>query len=286
MFNFKFDFNFILTKVKELVKSKFFWINIGAAVLAIIILWSIILLILKAYTNHGEAIKVPNLVGLYENEAEEAIKKSGLAFEIVDSVYMRDAKPGVIVEQTPKQGLSVKSGRIIFLTVNARQKKTIALPNLINVSQRQATYTLNSLGFNVGSVSVVPSEYSDMVLEVKLNGTSLRAGDEVPDGSTLSLVVGRNDSIYGGEKVMMPSLFGLSAAEAEKLITASNLVVGYVGFDNPQPANDKERSTYKVYKQIPEPHESVVPGKRVDIWLSKDGKKQQSQNKKNDDFFN
>jgi len=34
MFNFKFDFNFILTKVKELVKSKFFWINIGAAVLA------------------------------------------------------------------------------------------------------------------------------------------------------------------------------------------------------------------------------------------------------------
>ena len=38
MFNFKFDFNFILTKVKELVKSKFFWINIGAAVLAIIIL--------------------------------------------------------------------------------------------------------------------------------------------------------------------------------------------------------------------------------------------------------
>ncbi len=280
-----YKFDFMIKKIADLIKSKFFWINILAAIFSIVILVSIILFALKIYTNHGEAIKVPNLVGLYENEAEEAIKHTGLTFEIIDSVYIRDAKPGIIVEQTPKQGLNVKAGRVVYLTVNAKQKRAITIPNLINVSQRQATYTLTSLGFKIGNVEIVPSEYTDLVLDIKYNGVSIKEGDKVPDGATLSLSVGRSDSVYNGEMVIVPSLMGLSINEAENIIANSNLMIGYVGFDNPQPTTDKEKLSYKVYRQMPSATERVVPGKRIDIWLSKDPQKLQEGNKKDDDFF-
>lgn len=275
----------MVKKIVDLIKSKFLWVNILVAIFSVVILISVVLFALKIYTNHGEAIKVPNLVGLYENEAEEAIKHTGLTFEIIDSVYTRDAKPGIIVEQTPNQGLSVKDGRVVYLTINAKQKRAITIPNLINVSQRQATYTLTSLGFNIGNVEIIPSEYTDLVLDIKYNGVSLKEGDKVPDGATLSLSVGRSDSVYNGEMVIVPSLIGLSINEAEKIIANNNLVVGYVGFDNPQPATDKEKLSYKIYRQMPPVTEQVVPGKRVDLWLSKDPQKLQQSNKKDDDFF-
>lgn len=275
----------MVKKIVDLIKSKFLWVNILVAIFSVVILVSVVLFALKIYTNHGEAIKVPNLVGLYENEAEEAIKHTGLTFEIIDSVYTRDAKPGIIVEQTPNQGLSVKDGRVVYLTINAKQKRAITIPNLINVSQRQATYTLTSLGFNIGNVEIIPSEYTDLVLDIKYNGISLKEGDKVPDGATLSLSVGRSDSVYNGEMVIVPSLIGLSINEAEKIIANNNLVVGYIGFDNPQPSTDKEKLSYKIYRQMPPVTEQVVPGKRVDLWLSKDPQKLQQSNKKDDDFF-
>lgn len=242
---------------------------------------------LKIYTHHGESITVPNVIGLYEHEARELFERAGLSMEIVDSVYLRNEKPGVIVEQTPKQGLSVKGGRIIFLTVNANAKREIAIPDLIGVSERQATSTLNSLGFNIGSINIVPSEYADMVLEIRHNDRILKAGDKLPDGSTLSISVGRNDTIVSGEMVVVPSLIGLSATEAERIISENNMVVGYVGFDQPQPKNDSEKLQYKVYRQMPEAEQVVIPGKRIDIWLSKDPRKQQGErDKKDDDFFN
>ncbi len=277
----------MINKILTLLKSKFLWLNVLAAVAVLVIISTIVMFCLKIYTHHGESITVPNVIGLYEHEARELFERAGLSMEIVDSVYLRNEKPGVIVEQTPKQGLSVKGGRIIFLTVNANAKREIAIPDLIGVSERQATSTLNSLGFNIGSINIVPSEYADMVLEIRHNDRILKAGDKLPDGSTLSISVGRNDTIVSGEMVVVPSLIGLSATEAERIISENNMVVGYVGFDQPQPKNDSEKLQYKVYRQMPEAEQVVIPGKRIDIWLSKDPRKQQGErDKKDDDFFN
>lgn len=275
-----------MNKLLSLLKSKFVWLNLLAAFAVLVVLSMVVLFWLKKYTHHGESIDVPNLIGLYEHEAREIVGKVGLEIEVVDSVYLRNEKPGIIVEQTPKQGLGVKGGRVVFLTVNATAKREISVPDLIGVSERQATATLNSLGFNIGSINVVPSEYADMVLEIRHNNIMVKAGDKLPDGSTLSIYIGRNDTIVSGEMVVVPSLIGLSAAEAERTIAENNMVVGYIGFDQPQPQNDVEKAQYKVYRQVPEAEQTVIPGKRVDVWLSKDPRKQQGiQDKKEDDFF-
>jgi beta-lactam-binding protein with PASTA domain len=201
-------------------------------------------------------------------------------------VYLRNTQPGIIVEQTPRAGTAVKHDRIIFLTVNAMTKKIIPLPNLINVSERQATYTLSSLGFEVGNIEVVPSEFSDLVLDVKYKGYSVAAGKTLVDGASLTLVVGKNGASYQGQMAFVPDLTALFLPDAQKIISEKNLVVGYIDFDV-MPANEDDKKLYKVYRQNPERGESVIPGKRIDIYLSKDANKAQKikGQQQEDDFF-
>ncbi|PID94907.1 MAG: hypothetical protein CSA89_00115 [Bacteroidales bacterium] len=271
-------------------KSKVLWLNLLVAILLFVLILIVTFWGIKKYTRHGESIKVPNLIGLYENEALEILKQADLQIDIVDSVHLRTAEQGVIIEQTPKADSRVKGDRIIFVTINAKMKKQVAIPNLLYLSQRQATYTLQSLGFVVGNVNIVPSEYADMVIGINCDGKELSVGDKIPDGSTLSLTVGSNtynaDSIGG-----MPSVVGLTLSEAKDIITNQQLVVGYVAFDDPQPTTEEEKQNFKVYKQSPAEGEGIVLGKRVDIWLTTDLEKLDTQtsatdNEPQDDFFN
>src|SRR5574344_270028 len=97
-----------LKAVWNFIKSKFFWINIGSALLIFLVICTITLLSLKVFTLHGESVKVPNLCGLYTEEADATLKQCGLSYEVVDSVYMRDKLPGEIVDQVPVANSDVK----------------------------------------------------------------------------------------------------------------------------------------------------------------------------------
>lgn len=271
----------------SLLKSKFFWINVVVAIVAALVLMYLAMMLMKVYTHHGESVEVPEFLGLYVNEAESLADKSDLQIEVIDSVFLRDKKPGAIVEQTPKSGLKVKRDRVVYLTINSFSKRQISLPNLLNVSERQATYTLKSLGFEIGNVEVMPSEYADLVLDIKHNGTSLKPGDKVADGAVISLVVGKNDSTYKGEMQIVPLLQGMSRADAVAAIEAQGFIVGFVGSDEKDNANISDPS-FKVFRQNPVAGSTVIPGKRIDIWLTKDPKKINSQTQKTsdeDDFF-
>jgi beta-lactam-binding protein with PASTA domain len=273
-------------KIIEFLKSKFLWKNVLIAIIAVFVLGFLILTFLGSYTRHGQSVEVPVLVGYYENEAEELLKNNQLILEVIDSTYLRDTQPGIIVEQTPKAGTKVKHDRIIFVTINAKSKKMVPLPNLKNVSQRQATYTLTSLGFEIGSVEVVPSEFSDLVLEVKHKGVPVQAGEKLYDGSSITLVVGESGDLYSGEMIFVPDLTGLILPDAQARIAENNLVAGYIGFDV-EPNSEAEQNQYMVYKQSPSIGESVIPGKRIDIYVTKDkAKLQQAKNEQQeDDFF-
>jgi len=263
----------------NILKSKILWINIIVAIVTVVMLGILTLTFLKYYTRHGEFVITPELKGLYEDEAESILKQNALRMEIVDSVYLRNEKPGIIVEQTPKAGGKVKSGRVIYLTINAKSKKQVIVPNVLKVSKRQAESTLKSLGFVIGNVEIVPSEFPDEVLEIKYKGRTIEVGERLPDGAVLSLKVGEN-AAYEGSMAFVPILIGLSRDAAVMKIAANELSLGDINFDIP-PANDGEK--YMVFRQSPEAGERVVPDTRIHIWLSKDAKKSQAQQQ--DDFF-
>ena len=174
---------------------KRFFGNIAVKNLIIMFLFGILLIVgllywLDSYTHHNQAIKVPDLKGLQVDEAEMFLKKNKLRYQVVDSVYSKLVAPGAIVEQIPAGNAKVKENRIVFLTVNAKTAQTVVLPDMFEISSRQAEATLRSLGFVIDSLQYIPYEYKGLVVNVLYNNRVIDAGSRLPYGAHLWLQIG------------------------------------------------------------------------------------------------
>lgn len=180
---------------------KSLWLNLLAMAAVIVILVLGTGVAMNIYTHHGESITVPD-VKKHSYEASLKVLED-LGFEVVinDTGYVKSLPPGTILDQLPAPGTQVKSGRIIYLTVNASDSPTLVLPDIIdNCSLREAMARLNALGFKLGPVQFVPGE-KDWVYGIVVNGRNVSAGDRISIESKLIIQAGNgqrdsSDSIY------------------------------------------------------------------------------------------
>lgn len=261
-------------------KIKFLAKHILIAFLAVVVLLFVILQVIKFATHHGESIAVPQLVGLNPAEAEQMLAETGIVCEVVDSVHEKNIAPGQIVEQTPVAGTSVKSGRVIYITINAKKKKTIMVKDMRNRPLREVESLLVAEDLIIEEVVRVPSEYNDLVLDVKYQGRPLEPNAQIPQGSRLVLEVG--SSSESGEEVVVPQLIGLTPAMAEQRILENQLVVGRIDFDETPNGNE---NAYFVYQQSKRAGSMTGAGSRIDIKLSKNPRKQPVNEPSNDEEF-
>ena len=234
-----------------------------AIVIFVALAWVTIALI-DVYTHHGESETVPDLRGLYVEEADLLINNHGLYSVVIDSVFVRDKKLGTIIEQIPAVNSTVKRNRPIYLIINSRQVRMIPVPDVNDVSFRQADAMLKSIGLNVSSVEYSPSEYKDLVIAIKYRGRNISSGMRVPEGSSLVLVVG---SGLGGEELPVPGIKGLSLEAGTEEALNGSMVIGAVEYDV-EPSGNEDK--YVIYRQRPAEGNSVPAGTRIDVWLSKD----------------
>jgi beta-lactam-binding protein with PASTA domain len=120
-----------------------------------------------------------------------------LDYIILDTVDFRPDYPKLtIVEQEPKAGSKVKEGRKIYIKINASKYTMVSLPDLIEKTYRQAVPTLEAVGLSEGTISYRPYLGKDMVLEMRMNGKKLMAGDKVLKSSKIDLVLGDGKITY------------------------------------------------------------------------------------------
>ena len=178
-----------------------FWVNILLMVIVLISIPVGGLQILDSITHHGEKIPVPNTIGKNAFEAEIMLREKGLQATISDSVYNKLEKPGVILAQTPHAGKEVKSGRIIYLTMNLSSEPLVKLPDLANnCSRREAEAQLKSMGFILAPTKYVEGYPKDLVISLSQGNRKLYAGDMVSKERAITLTVGagdpKEDTIY------------------------------------------------------------------------------------------
>lgn len=173
----------------------------GCGVIWITLIW------LDIWTEHGKYEVVPNIKGLSYEQAAAALRTAGLEPELSDSIYDDKTRPGTVIEQSPRANTKVKPNRTVYLTVIAFTPKMISVPDLADMSLRQARSTLEGLGVKNIKEQYVASEYRDLVLAVKFNGVTLRPGARIPSSATVTLEVGQgianeDDSMSVAEAIL------------------------------------------------------------------------------------
>jgi beta-lactam-binding protein with PASTA domain len=187
-------------------KNISFWLNIVAMVVVGIGFIFGVLEWLDVYTRHGETVTVPNVREMTVEEAEKAFRQEGLVCVISDTRYVKNLAAGIVLDMKPNAGEKVKEGRTIYLTINTREVPLRAVPDVAdNSSFRQAEAKLQSVGFKLTEVQLIPGE-KDWVYGVKYQDRELSAGEKVPVGAALTLIVGDGLGELSGDSLNVDSL--------------------------------------------------------------------------------
>lgn len=173
------------------LKSRTFLIQIGLALLAVIILVFVLLSWLKSTTNHGEFVEVPDFSKMSVMDMRKAVEDSELRYEVLDSAnYNPDYPRFSIIDQDPKAGNKVKQDRKIYFTVNPSGYKRVTVPNVIQVTQRNAASMLRAVGLDVERTTYIDQIGKDMVYYIKFKSKQIKPGDKLPKTSKVELVCG------------------------------------------------------------------------------------------------
>lgn len=172
-------------KSKSLTKQIFLMVSI------VIFVFFLVYNSLMIYTKHNKYIEVPNLLGLNLDEAINILKKNKLKYEVLDSSkFFVDIPNYSIISQIPLESELVKKNRKIYLNVNPRNFQKVSLPNVIQITKRNAESILTALGFQVLEYNYVDDIGKDMVLDVLYDGEKIVPGQKIPMNSGLSLILG------------------------------------------------------------------------------------------------
>ena len=181
----------ILRVYLKLLKSDSIVKHLFASSITVFIIFYFVFISVKIYTKHNRYIEVPSLSGLNIEDANKILKKKKLKFEVLDSSkYFSETPVNFILSQIPDAGEFVKKNRKIYLNVNPSDYQKVSIPNIIQITKRNAESILNALGFEVSGFQYIDNIGKDMVLEVLYNGEKMNIGDAIARGSKLELILG------------------------------------------------------------------------------------------------
>lgn len=199
-------------------------------------------------TKHGSETKVPNVTGQNLKQAFEKLEKMG--FEVsVDSSYDPQVKPLTVLAQVPDPNSTVKNGRTIFLTINKSEPPLTPMPKLTDLSYRSAVMILKSSRLVLGDTVHKPNYANGAVLDQLYRGRPVRAGDMIPQGSRISLVIGDG---LGNVDMNVPDVIGMSAEEGINILSGNGLTPTII-WD--EPITDSASAI--IYIQTPSPYNEL-----------------------------
>jgi len=194
------------------------------SLLLIAITFALILdfLVMPYYTNYNKGITVPDVTKISLDEAEALLERHGLRHEVLDRRANTVYPANYIIDQSPSAKQIVKPNRKIYLTVNTAVTPQTVVPNVVNMSLRNAEIQLENHGLTVGTRSYESSRFRNTILR-----QSIAAGDTVSRGTVINLAV--SDGL-GTRLVSVPDIQGVRLTEAEQALASVGLRVGEIRF--------------------------------------------------------
>lgn len=164
-----------------------------------------------------DKVKVPNVIGMTEEEAKKMLNKKGLGCHVSYEESEKYDK-GVVCDQKTEAGKEVdKNTRIEIVVSSKKAEEEIKIPNVSGMDESEAQRTLEAKGLTVGTSQFV---YSGQVAEGEVIETTPAAGTSVTADQEVIMKVSK-----GEEKQAVPSVVGKSESEAQSAIKGAGLSV-------------------------------------------------------------
>lgn len=258
-------------KLIKFLFSKVFFLNVLIAGVLLFAGYFYLNSYLESITNHGEKVVVPSVMKMSINKVGSSLEEEGFRYEVMDSVWERKLPKGIVLDQKPAPGDSVKEGRKIYVTINARSDKMVKLSmaSMIGGTSRvsEAIDYLLTNDLVLGEKILVPGQYDGMFLSfVDHKGKELKEGDEVKAGAVISVKVSHTE----GAEIRMPKVKGKTLREAVKIINEK--LLNYTATEAPDQAciDGVDSNTAIVYMQRPECGSDIKVGREVSLFYSCD----------------
>lgn len=237
-----------------------FFIAIG---LSLFLLW-VVLKSMDIFTQHGDVYIVPDFKGQTLEQMSDKGYNDYFIFEIIDSVYFKSKEKGTVVLQNPLPGSKVKQGRHVYLTTVAQVPEKVIMPNLKNLSLRQALVTLESNELLVGKLEYVKYFARNAVVDQLVDDEPIEPETELLKGAIINLVLGKGDFTV---MIPMPFLIAMKQADVRKKLHYYSLNVGREYY-----LDDDDTAHARVYKTDPETltEDMLMLGQPVNIWYRSD----------------
>ncbi len=165
---------------------KHFLISIG---ITAVLVW-ITLQSLSWYTKHDNYIIVPDYRGLYVRDVLGNPDNREYQFSVIDSIFDPGKPKGSILSQDPYPGSKVKTNRMIYFTITSFIPEKTTMPDLRDLTLRQALSMLESAGLKLGRLLYIRSFDEDAVQNQLFEGRPIKTGTTLDKGSLIDLTVG------------------------------------------------------------------------------------------------
>lgn len=215
--------------------------------LLLTILW------LRFYTNHGEKLKMPDFVNSPVRDAADLAEENSFEIVVADSIFKLGVKGGTVLNQNPKAGAEVKSGRKVYVTISKFTPDKVKVKDLPVLYGNDFNQKLAELGYRGFKATIVGRKYDpgepNHILEVYYKGELIISQDvlssdvEISKGDELEFVV----SDKGSGEITIPQLECLTFSEAEFILESSKLLLG----DVQQRGNVSDQGTAFILSQEP-----------------------------------
>lgn len=152
-------------------------------------------------------IEVPDLLGMTEDEAAEALKKQNLGYKVIGTESSSKYAEGQVCNQSPKSGKKVTENSTVKITISSGEGSK-SIPNVIGATEADATNSLQTAGYKVN----VSYGHSSTVAAGQVISQSPDSSQKGQAGDTITISVSQ-----GPDEIDMPNVVGSTkdAAVAE-----------------------------------------------------------------------
>ena len=237
-----------------------FYKHFGIAIILTVILYGATFVFLNKFTRHDKTILVPDLYGSTLSDLKNENLTNEFEIIITDSIYDISKEKRTIIQQNPLPYSKVKKHRKIYLTIVAGITEKVLMPDLVDLSLRQALSTLKTIGLEVGYLDYTKHFAENAILEQVFRGEIILPDTLIEKRSRIDLVLGTGNI---GKKATVPFLIGKRQKDAINLIHNASFNIGQEYF-----LDGEETTSARIYKQEPEwDSDSLLNhGDFINIW--------------------